>query len=88
MACSPGRHLKMDPRQDLLLFYFFSCSVRRPNHCYYERSPVRTRAFFLLPSSPLHPSVLLFSPRGPLIHAIDFGQANYIFSLAVEGIKL
>lgn len=54
VARSISRHFEMEPRQDSILFYlffffflfFFPPPWSVPNHCYYERSPVRTRAFF------------------------------------------
>ena len=47
--------------------FFFSWPVRRPNHCYYERSPVRTRAFFFsFVQPPCIPRLTADAPPFPL----------------------
>lgn len=63
---------------------FFRRSLRRPNHYYYRRSPRSHTRFFSLVHIPMHPPFA----RSPPPSAIDFGQANYIFSPVVERIKL
>lgn len=65
-------------------YSFFRGSLRRPNHCYYGRSPRSHTRFLSLVHIPMHPPFA----RSPPPSAIDFGQANYIFSPIVERIKL